>query len=92
MKSVNASSKVKRRYILVEARSKEVVQKALLEGLGTLGMAKAMVVFLTVRGQEKEIVFSIERDALDSVRAVFELAKETVKIVRVSGTLKGLEK
>lgn len=91
MKSVNASSKIKRRYLLVKAENRESVQKALLEGLGTLGMAKAMVVFVTVKGREKELVFSVERDALDSVRAVFELAREEIQILRVSGTIKGLE-
>ena len=88
---LNPSAKIKRRYILIDASSRDSVEKELLEALGTLGISKAKMVFVNPVNT-KGIIISVERGALDLIRAALEISKENIKILRVSGTLKGLNK
>ena len=82
---VKPSFRTKRRYILFEGR-KESVEKAIKDGLGILGWAKASPIFI------KNNILSISREQVENARAAFELSSENIKIKRVSGTLKGVAK
>lgn len=86
----NPSEKIKRRYFLIKAISKEEVERAILDYLGILGWAKATPFF--VKEDENEMILAIDRKAVNDVRAAFELSPANIKILRVSGTLKGLKK
>lgn len=88
------SSKMHRRYLLIESESAEKVRKALIEALGEIGWARAAPMFVKVRtkAHEKDIVLAIAREELGNVRAAIELSKDKIKVVRVSGTIKGLGK
>ena len=73
-----------RRYILLEGSSKEEIEKAILDYVGSLGYAKASPIFLG-KG-----ILAVNRETLNEIRAGFALAG--IKIKRVSGTIKGLRK
>lgn len=85
------SSKIKRRYFLIEANSKDEVERAILDYLGILGWAKASPFFVKSENNNK-IILAVDRKAVDDVRAAFELFPGNIKVLRVSGTLKGLGK
>ena len=91
MTRLPSSMRINRRYVSILGGDKEIIERALLSGLGTLGWAKGAPLFVTVEGS-KNVVLSIDRGSLDAVRAAFELAPQRLTITRVSGTIKGLEK
>lgn len=84
------SMRTKHRYLLIQASSKAAIEQALLDALGTLGWAKASPLFVSHTGSQ--FILAVARQSLQDVRAAFELSKENIHILRVSGTLKGLEK
>lgn len=81
------SGKIHRRYLLIEGAGKEEIEKVILDYIGILGWAKAAPFFVK---SEKGTVLAVERGELESVRAAFEMAKGNVRVIRVSGTIKGL--
>lgn len=85
----SSSERIKKRYILIEGK-KEDVEKAILDYIGILGWARAGVVWVDVRGLKKGEVLSVDRREIMNVRAAFEAAGAKIKVIRVSGTLKGL--
>jgi len=87
----NPSNKINRRYLLIKAESRDEVERAVLDYLGILGWAKAAPFFVK-NGRENIIILAVERKSLNDVRAAFELFPGNIKVLRVSGTLKGLEK
>ena len=90
MMKLKPSMRLKRRYLLIDAESKESVEKVILDYIGILGYAKASPFF--VKNDGGKMILAVERKSLLDVRAAFEVAKENIRILRVSGTLKGLEK
>ena len=85
MKKLKPSLRDKKRYILLNEK-KEVIERVVLDYLGILGWAKAAPRFLDIDGKT---VLAIKREEIDNVRAAFELGN--IKILRVSGTIKGLK-
>lgn len=86
---IKPSAKIKRRYLLLDTKSKATVEKIILEYVGVLGWAKAAPVFLEKNGK---LILAIERKSLTDIRAAFEMCKNTVAILKVAATIKGLEK
>ncbi len=84
---IKASAKIKRRYLLMKGR-KDEIEKTILDYIGILGWAKASVVFVKTEGEKS--ILSVERKEVDNVRAAFEASNSNLKVLRVSGTLKGL--
>ena len=91
MTHLPSSMRTKRRYLCIQGGNKETIERVLLLHIGTLGWAKAEPLFVSVP-EIDGIVLSIDRAALDNVRAALELSQEKMKIIRVSGTIKGLQK
>ena len=91
---IKSSARIDRRHLLIEAKNKQEIENAILEYIGVLGWAKASPIFpeLFKYDFKDKIVLSINRKSLSDVRAAFELSKSGIKILRVSGTLKGLIK
>ena len=89
MLSLKSSARDSKRYILIKG-IRSSVEKAILEFIGVLGWAEASPVFLTER--VNEIVVCVNRKTLTNVMAALALAKDTLTVLRVSGTLKGLGK
>lgn len=84
------SSKIKRRYLLLEVNSKEEIEKAILDYIGVLGWAKSSPFFITTK--ENKIILAVDRKEINHVRTALELSQSNIKIKRVSGTIKGLRK
>jgi len=88
---IKASARIAERYLLLEASSKKEISDILIHFLGVFGMSEAMPHFVDIMGSNA-IVLAVNRKSIDSVRAAFELSKDKIKVLRVSGTLKGLRK
>ncbi len=85
------SARIKRRYFLLDSNSEEEIKKIILDYIGILGWAKAAPIFVkNVKILDGKIVLAIDRKEVDNVRAAFELSNFNIKILKVSGTLKGL--
>ena len=89
MLTLKPSLRNDRSYILVLG-SKGSIESAVLEFFGVHGFAEASPVFVSERNGE--VIVAVNREALTKVKAAFALAKENLKVLRVSGTLKGLGK
>lgn len=91
MKSLKPSMREHRRYLLVKGSNlKENIEKSILDFGGVLGLAKSGLQF--IRFSKDSGIISITRESLNSVRASFAVWPEEIKTVKISGTLKGLEK
>lgn len=87
---LKSSARRKDRYLLLEAKNKKEIEETILEYIGILGWAKASPKF--IEGKSNKIILSVNRKELTNVRAAFEASDKKIKVLRVSGTLKGLEK
>lgn len=81
------SARDKRRYFLASA-SNEKIEKALLDYIGVLGLAKSA--YMKVKSNKSGTTCSCLRESLNDVRSSLGMAG--IKIEKVSGTIKGLEK
>lgn len=91
MKPLKPSMREKKRYLLVRGKNlKTNVEKAILEFIGVFGMAKASLNWIKT-GKGNAIV-SVNRKALNEVRASLAAFPEKITVEKVSGTLKGLKK
>ena len=85
MKALIPSHREKKRYLLFEDKTtRKDVEKSIKEFVGNLGLAKASLRWI------KKGVLMINREALNEVRASFAVSKKPIKVLKVSGTLKGL--
>ena len=82
------SAKDNRRYLLINERDNKKIEKAILEYIGTLGFAKSA--YMNIKSNNGKIIGAIKREELEKVKASLALAG--IKIEKISGTLKGLEK
>ena len=80
---------MKKRYLLFNINSKQEIEKTILDYIGILGYAKASPSF--IKNKDKTIL-AINRSSINEVRAAIELSNSKIKILKISGTLKGLEK
>ena len=87
---IKPSAKINRRYLMIGAANKETIEKTILEYIGILGWAKAAPKF--VKSSSRNCILAIERKSLTDVRAAFELSEKKIQVLKVSGTLKGLQK
>ncbi len=102
---IKPSAKINRRYLLLNGDKKDI-EKTILDYIGVLGWARAKVVFVRdLKGAfEGHVILSVDRSELGNVRAAFELGGRgselgiggsgvgKIKVLGVSGTLKGLSK
>lgn len=85
MKALKKSMKEPKRYLKLKGSNlKKNVAKAILDFIGVLGMSKTGLNWIS-----KDII-SVNREAVDKVRACFCVSPEKIEVVKVSGTLKGL--
>ena len=87
----------KKRYLLVRGKNlRENVRRAVLEFVGVRGMSKACLNFIEEKypkGHEKDCaIVSVDRKAVELVRASLVVAPEKMEVLKVSGTIKGLGK
>ena len=90
MKPLKPSIKENKRYLIVRGRNlKENIPKAIKDFVGVLGMSKASLEFIKFFENEGAII-SVNRESLNNVRASFVVWPEKIEVMKVSGTLKGL--
>lgn len=91
LKSLRPSQRENKRYLIVRGKNlKENIEKAILDFSGSLGMSKVGLGF--IKEDKDSIIISINREAVNLVRASFAVFHEKIGVERVSGTLKGLGK
>ena len=91
MKPLKPSMQEDKRYLLVEGKNLEKnIEKSILDFVGVLGRSKAGLKLIKT-GREYAIV-SLNRQAVNEIRASFSLWPEKIIVKKVSGTLKGLKK
>jgi len=91
MKALKPSMREKKRYLLVKGKDlKNSVEKAILEFIGTAGLSKAGLDWVKV-GKESAII-SVNRKSVDSVRASLCIYPKKIRVEKVSGTLKKLNR
>ena len=89
MKTLKATMRENKRYLLVRGENlKENIEKAILEFIGVLGMSKTGLSF--IKTEKDSAVISVNREALNNVRASLCVWPEKMVVERVSGTLRGL--
>jgi len=84
------SAKVKRVFLLLEAKNRADIEKSIVDYIGILGWAKASPVFVGGGKKEGRIILSVERGEITNIRAAFEASSLSIRILKVSGTIKGL--
>ena len=89
MLKLKSSARVNKRYLLIEGK-KEDIEKAILDYVGILGYAKATPVFVKSKGDNN--ILAVNRKEIDRVRGAFAISADKIKVLKVSGTLKGLKK
>lgn len=92
MLKLKSSARESKRYILIQG-GKDDVERAILDYIGILGYARASPKFVKSSGRDrKNLVLAVNRKEIDKVRGAFALTADRIKVLKVSGTLKGLEK
>jgi RNase P/RNase MRP subunit POP5 len=87
MKPLIPSHREKKRYLLLKGKNlKKNVYASIKEFVGVLGLSETSPRWI------KQDVLMINRDSLDKVRASFAVWPEEIKVLKVSGSLKGLQK
>lgn len=87
MKPLKPSTREKKRYLLVHGKANDI-EKAILEGIGILGMSKTGFKF--IEKKRDKVIISVNRESVDSVRACFGIWPGNLKVGKVSGTLRAL--
>lgn len=87
---LDKSAKIHRRYLLIEAKGREIIESSLIDYLGILGYAKASPIFIEEKKLPEKLILAVNRKELANVRAAFEISQEKIKVIKVSGTIKGL--
>jgi len=91
LKSLKPSMRENKRYLFVKGKNlKENIEKSILDFTGVLGMSRTGLGWIKT-GKDFAII-SVNREAVNEVRASFVVFSERISVEKVSGTLKGLEK
>lgn len=84
---LKSSSRDNRRYILLQEKDKQKIEKAILDYIGVLGFAKSAPMIIE---NSDRVILSCLREKIIDVRASLDFAK--IKILKVSGTIAGLDR
>ena len=91
MKPLKPSMRENKRYLLVRGKNlRNNVEKAILEFIGVLGMSRTGLTWIKEFEEKDSAVISVNREAVDSVRASFAAFQDKIEVEKISGTLKGL--
>jgi len=86
-KKLKSTLKENKRYLLLETNaSRNEIEQAILEYLGSLGYANAGISFINDK------ILAVNREKVDNVRAALCTYKKLIRVITVSGTLKSLRK
>ncbi len=89
MKALVPSHKENKRYLIISGKDlKKNIEKAIIEFSGAKGLSKCGLSFIDIK--ENSAIVSINREAVDLIRASLVVFPEKMEVLKVSGTLKGL--
>lgn len=90
MNPLKPSHREKKRYLLIKGKDadKENIDNVILEFIGVLGYAEASPQI--IKHEKNSIIFSVNRKALDKIRASFIMSNKDLQIVKISGAIKNL--
>ena len=89
LKPLKPSMKENKRYLSIRGKNlNENIEIAIFDFIGILGMSKTGLHWIK-KGKDF-VIISINREALDKVKASFCVFSEKISVENVSGTLKGL--
>jgi RNase P/RNase MRP subunit POP5 len=92
MKPLKPSMKENKRYLFVKGKNlKENIEKAILEFSGVLGMSRTGLSFIKNNKENNSAIISINREAVELVRASLCVFHEKIEVEKISGTLKALK-
>lgn len=90
MKSLKPSMRENKRYLLITGKElRKNVEKAILDFIGVLGYSKVGLEWIKIG--ENSAVISVNREAVDNVRASLAVWPKKMEVKKVSGTLRGLK-
>src|SRR3989344_6250470 len=94
MKPLKPSMRENKRYLAVSGDnlSRDKIEGIIKEFIGILGLAKSGLGFIKMDKDKSKAVISVNREAVNSIRASFAASPENISVKRVSGTLRGLER
>ncbi|MEN9625830.1 MAG: hypothetical protein RL557_158 [archaeon] len=91
MKSLKPSHRENKRYLLIKGNvTRDDIDKSIFDFIGVLGYAEASPQFIT--SNKDGIILAINRESLEKIRASFLMSEKLIEIVKVSGSVKGLNK
>ena len=91
LKPLKPSLRENKRYLFVNGKNlKGNIEKAILDFICVLGMSKTGLYWVKT-GNDFAII-SVNREAINEVRASFAVWSEKISVEKVSGTLKGLRR
>jgi RNase P/RNase MRP subunit POP5 len=92
MKLLKPSHREKKRYLLIKGKDagQKIIEEVILEFIGVLGYAKACPQIL--KGSSDGVILAVNRTEVNKIRTSFLISGKDLKIVRVSGTIKGLNR
>lgn len=89
MKSLKPSMRENKRYLLIEGEElRKNVEKAILDFIGTLGYSKTDLNW--IKEGKNDAIISVNREAVNNVKASLALFPKKIEVKKVSGTLKSL--
>ncbi|RZD31532.1 hypothetical protein CXT76_00090 [Candidatus Parvarchaeota archaeon] len=77
-----------KRYLVLDGEKKSI-ETAIIDYIGILGWAKASPKF--VKKSRKNNILAINKKELNNIIASFAISKNKINVLKVSGTLKGLD-
>ncbi len=89
MKSLKPTMRENKRYLLVEGTElRKNVERAILDFIGVLGYSKVGLDW--IKDNKDSAIISVNREAVDNVRASLCVWPKKMEVKKVSGTLKSL--
>jgi len=90
MKSLKPSMREKKRYLLIRGKKvHENIERAIVDFMGVLG--SSLVGLKNIETGRDYVIVSVNRNAVDQVRASLCIWPEKMTVEKVSGTIKGLK-
>ena len=91
MKPLKPSHREKKRYLLVKGKdtNKKNIDEAVLDYIGALGYGEASPQI--IKSSKESVILAINRGGLDKIRASFVISGKDIKIVKVSGSVRGVK-
>ena len=90
MKPLKPRMRENKRYLLVNGTNlKENIEKAILDFIGVLGMSKTGLSYIKMN--KNSAIISVNREAVNEIRASLCVWPNKMSVKKVSGTLRGLK-